>query len=116
MDHRKDPRFPVQFRSSFSSANIISGIGVLSDLSSRGCRIFSSTAVKPGTALELRIEVAESEPPLQIKQAVVRWARDGNFGVEFLNLVPEDWAKLQLTVKELERQPYERERPTDTVA
>jgi len=116
MDHRKDPRFPVQFRSSFSSANIISGIGLLSDLSSRGCRVFSSTPVKPGTALELRIEVADSEPPLQVKHAVVRWSRDGNFGVEFLNLVPEDWAKLQLTVKELERQPYERERLKDTVA
>lgn len=116
MDNRKDPRFHVQFRSSFSSANIISGIGLLNDLSSNGCRIFSSTPVKPGTALALRIEVGAEEPPLHIKQVVVRWCRDGQFGVEFLSLAPEDWARLQLTVKELARQPYERERQRDTAA
>jgi c-di-GMP-binding flagellar brake protein YcgR len=116
MDNRKDPRFSVQFRSSFSSANIISGVGLLNDLSSGGCRIFTATPVKPGTALELRIEIAESEPPLQVKQAIVRWARNGNFGVEFMNLAPEDWARLQLTVKELERQPYERERQGETAS
>ncbi len=116
MDNRKDPRFPVQFRSSFSSANITSGIGLLNDLSSRGCRIFSSTTVKPGATLELHIEVADSEPPLHVKQVVVRWCRDGHFGVEFLSLAPEDWARLQLTVKDLERQPYEQERQRDTAA
>jgi len=116
MDHRKTPRFPVQFRSSFSSANLVSGIGVLSDLSSGGCRILSSTPVKPGTALGLRIEITGEEPPLQIKQVVVRWCRDSQFGVEFLSLAPEDWARLQRTIKELERQPYERERQSDTAA
>jgi hypothetical protein len=116
MDNRKDLRFPVQFRSSFSSANIVSGIGVLNDLSSHGCRIFSATPVKPGTALELHIEVADSEPPLQVKQAVIRWSRDGSFGVEFFNLAPEDWARLQQTVKELERQPYQRERQDEDSA
>lgn len=116
MDHRKDPRFPVQFRSSFSSINIVSGVGVLSDLSSRGCRIFSSTPVKPGTALAMHIEVAGEEPPLHVKQVVVRWCRDGNFGVEFLSLAPEDWARLQLIIKELERQPYERTRQSNTAA
>jgi hypothetical protein len=116
MDHRKDPRFPVQFRSSFSSINIVSGVGVLSDLSSRGCRVFSSTPVEPGTALAMRIEVSGEEPPLHVKHVVVRWCRDGNFGVEFLSLAPEDWARLQLTIKELERQPYERARQSETAA
>ena len=116
MDNRKDPRFSVHFRSSFSSANIISGVGLLNNLSSGGCRIFTSTPVKPGTALELRIEISDSEPPLQVEQAIVRWARDGNFGVEFLNLAPEDWARLRLTVKKLERQPYERERQGETAS
>ncbi|MBM4127430.1 MAG: PilZ domain-containing protein [Nitrospira sp.] len=114
MDHRKTPRFPVQFRSSFSSANIVSGVGVLNDLSSGGCRIFSTTSVKPGTTLALCIEMFGEEPPMQIKQVVVRWCRDGQFGVEFLSLAPEDWARLQLTIKELERQPYEREQQSET--
>ena len=116
MDNRKEPRFPVHFRSSFSSANIVSGMGVLSDLSSGGCRIVSATQVEPGTTLALRIEVMDEEPPLHIKQVVVRWCRNGRFGVEFISLAPEDWARLQLAVKELERQPYQREHQDEASA
>lgn len=116
MDHRKNPRFPVQFRSSFSSANIVSGIGMLSDLSSGGCRIFSATPAKSGTTLALQIEVPGDKPPLRIKQVVIRWCRDGQFGVEFLSFAPEDWVRLQLTIKELEQQPYERADQDETAA
>ena len=113
MENRKDIRFPVQFRSSFSSANIVSGIGILGDLSIRGCRVISATQVKPGTAMELRIEITHESPMLQIKQAVVRWSRDGNFGLEFVNILGDEWARLQLVVKELEKQPFQRENKDD---
>jgi hypothetical protein len=109
MENRKHPRFPVQFRSSFSSANVVSGEGHLTDLSIRGCRVFSMTEVKPGTTLELRVEVSDDEPPVQIKQAVVRWYRDSSFGLEFVSLTPDEWARLQHVVKELEMQPYQRQ-------
>lgn len=115
MENRKDRRFPVQFRSSFSSTNIVSGVGVLGDLSIRGCRVSSVTEVKPGTEVELRIETSNSsqESPLQIKQAVVRWSRDGKFGVEFLHLVPDQWVRLQQKVRELEMEPFKREDEVD---
>jgi len=114
MENRKDPRFPVQFRSSFSSANIVSGQGTLGDLSIRGCRIHSYIEVKAGTALQLRIEVSDDEPPIQVTQAIVRWHRDNIFGLEFLSLTPDEWARLQHIVKELEMEPYQRESRTDT--
>lgn len=113
MENRKDPRFPVQFRSSFSSINIISGVGVLGDLSIRGCRIFSATPVHSGTEIEMRIEVLADEPPLQVKKAVIRWCRHDFFGLEFVDLTPEGWARLQHVVKELEAHPYERESQAD---
>ena len=110
MEHRKHPRFPVQFRSSFSSANIVSGEGNLGDLSIRGCRVFSLTEVKPGTTLQLRVEVSDDEPPIQVSQAIVRWYRDSSFGLEFVSLTPDEWTRLQHVVKDLEREPYQRER------
>lgn len=109
MDNRKHPRFPVQFHSSFSSANVVSGEGDLGDLSIRGCRVSSMTEVKPGTTLELRIEIPHDEPPIQVAQAIVRWCRASSFGLEFVNLTPDEWARLQHVVKELELEPYQRE-------
>ena len=116
MEHRQHPRFPVQFRSSFSSANIISGEGKLGDLSIRGCRIFSDADVKPGTTLRLQVDVSRQQPPIQITQAVARWCRDGSFGLEFVSLSPEEWARLQQVVKELELEPYQRAASSDDAA
>lgn len=113
MENRKDPRFPVQFRSSFSSINIVSGVGVLGDLSIRGCRVFSATPVHSGTEIEMRIELSDKEPLLHVKKAVIRWCRYDFFGLEFVDLTPDGWARLQHVVKELEAQPYERENQTD---
>ncbi len=108
MEQRKDARFPVQFRSSFSSANIVSGEGTLSDLSIRGCRVYSLVEVKPGTALQLRLQTSDDEPPIQVSQAVARWYRASHFGCEFVNLSPDEWARLQHVIKDLEKEPYER--------
>lgn len=110
MENRKHPRFPVQFHSSFSSANIVSGEGKLGDLSIRGCRVFSMTEVKPGTTLQLRLEIPDAESPINIKQAIVRWYRNSSFGLEFLSLTPGEWARLQHVVRELELEPYQHER------
>lgn len=107
MEQRQHPRFPVQFRSSFSSINRVAGDGNLGDLSIRGCRVFSPTGVTVGTALALRIEIGDDEPAVHVQQALVRWVKSGAFGVEFLSLTPDEWARLQHLVKELERQPYQ---------
>lgn len=72
------------------------------DLSVRGCRIESSTHALAGTVLELRIYVSDHEAPLGIDQAIVRWTRGKFFGVEFVSLQPEEWVRLQQTVKRLE--------------
>ena len=109
MEQRKHPRFPVHFRSSFSSANVVSGEGNLGDLSIRGCRVYSVIDVKPGTALQLRIDVSHDEPPIHVSQGIVRWYRNGSFGLEFVTLTPDEWARLQHVVKELELEPYQRE-------
>ena len=68
----------------------------------------SGVEVKPGTALELWIEALHEAPCIHVDQAVVRWYRDRSFGLEFVSLAPDEWARLQRVVKELELQPYQR--------
>ncbi|HSL02656.1 MAG TPA: PilZ domain-containing protein [Nitrospiraceae bacterium] len=60
------------------------GEGVLLDLSPAGCRMRSDIALNAGTYLALQIAVAQEPTPLAVEVSVVRWCKDGNFGVEFL--------------------------------
>ena len=93
-EKRQHPRFPVQFRSSFSSVNVVGGEGALADLSVRGCRIECRVAVKPGTELQLKIHLPNEPAPLGITVAAVRWARGETFGVEFMDMHDEEWKRL----------------------
>ncbi len=110
MEQRLNLRYRAQFRSSFSSDAMVGGEGSLLDLSIRGCRIESLIAVKPGVTLEVRIEAIEHCPPIQIQAAVVRWSREGQFGLEFEVIAPTEWAHLQDIVKQIEQEPYQLER------
>ncbi len=110
MDKRQHPRFPARFHSSFISVTVVSGEGNVVDLSLRGCRVQSLTDVQPGACLEVRIAMPEHESPIQIQQAVVRWSREHQFGLEFVTMAPEEWARLQHTVKQIEMEPYERDK------
>ena len=112
MEQRTNLRFRAQFRSSFSSVAMVGGEGSLLDLSVRGCRVESPIDVKPGAALEVRIDVGEYEPPIQIQAAVVRWARERQFGLEFEVIAPTEWSHLQHIVKQIEREPYQQESRT----
>ena len=116
MKQRKDTRFPVQFWSSFSSINVVLGEGTLSDLSIRGCRVCSLIEVKPGTALQLQVHASDHQPPIQIFQAVVRWYRASSFGCEFVNLSPDEWARLHHVMKDLEKEPFQRQQEDTEVA
>lgn len=112
MDKRKHPRFSARFHSSFTSVTVVSGEGSVLDLSLRGCCVESETSVHPGSTLTIRVHVLSDEPPVTIDEAVVRWTREGRFGIEFLSLVPEEWTRLQHTVTQLELHPYQK-KPTD---
>ena len=76
-------RIPVGYPANIQS-DIGTGEGVLIDLSPTGCRIRSDIALNAGTYLALRIAVAQEPTPLAVEVSVVRWCKDGHFGVEFL--------------------------------
>jgi len=88
---------------------VIGGEGNVVDLSIRGCRVASLTDVQPGASLDVLIETEDHEPPLRIQQAIVRWSRVKEFGLEFVTMAPEEWARLQHVVKRIEMEPYQRQ-------
>jgi hypothetical protein len=108
MEQRKNLRFPVKFRSSFSSIGLVGGEGSIVDLSIRGCRIESSIDVQPGASLDVRIQAVEGEPPIHIQAAIVRWNQGREFGLEFEVIIPTEWVHLKEFVKQLELEPYQR--------
>ena len=99
---RRFTRFQVQFQASFQSPLLVAGHGRLIDLSLRGCRISSSTPVPNGTGLEMTVHLPDHDSPVQIESAGVRWANEGEFGVEFIRMQPEAQQRLSLFVTSLE--------------
>jgi hypothetical protein len=83
MQSRCRMRVPVVYPASIQS-DTRAGEGVLLDLSPAGCRMRSNIALNAGTYLALRIAVAQEPTPVAVEVSVVRWCKDGNFGVEFL--------------------------------
>lgn len=116
MEHRKDARFAVQFWSSFSSANVVFGEGALSDLSIRGCCVFSLIEVKPGTVIQLHVHASDHETPIQIFPGSSSVVSIRRFWCEFVNLGPDEWARLHDVGKRLEMQPFQREKRNREVA
>jgi hypothetical protein len=83
MQPRCRMRVPVVYPASIQS-DTGAGEGVLLDLSPAGCRMRSNIVLNAGTYLALRIAVAQEPTPVAVEVSVVRWCKDGNFGVEFL--------------------------------
>jgi len=100
-DRRTTPRVRVQFRTTFSDATKLEGIGVLLDLSLGGCRIESPVPVVPGLALELRIHVPELEWPIMIETASVQWVSGLMFGLAFFRLREAERQRLELVINAL---------------
>ncbi len=104
MEHRRNPRFPVEFGSNFSGSQL-AGQGNVTDLSLGGCRIECSAKVRPGMQLGLEISLPDGEWPLQVDEATVRWAEGRQCGVEFARLRPDQHERLARLLEDLESGP-----------
>jgi hypothetical protein len=95
MERRQTVRLKVQFRSAFSAPLMVAGEGTVLDLSPTGCRIATQVHMSQGTTLEVRLALPDNLPPLAVESCVVRWARNHEFGVQFLSFNQEtDRARL----------------------
>ncbi len=102
MEQRKHPRYQFQCEIWFPGREE-SVAGTVSDLSMGGCKVGSPTPVDTGTYLELRIYIMGApEFPMKVDQAVVRWAKEQEFGLEFISMRPEEEERLHRFVSTLE--------------
>ena len=104
MEKRKAPRFPVQFILDFLGQYSV-GAGTVSNLSTAGCMVGSDLVVLAGWSLKLRLYLPGQVAPLVVDQAVVRWSRGLEFGVEFLAMQLKEQERLHRFVSTLETQP-----------
>ncbi len=94
MDPRVSHRIPIHYPIVFLGDNF-TGEGTVVDISEDGCAVGSDATVGPGTRLTLDIFLPDEELPIAIEQAVVRWAKEHEFGLEFISMRPEEEERLR---------------------
>ena len=85
VEHRKHRRYPVRFKSIFSTDGVHIEDGLVLDLSLGGCRLTSTIHVPSDIPIEIHIR-PDQHSPIYISKAVVRWREDPAFGLEFKEL------------------------------
>ncbi|MCC2641161.1 MAG: uncharacterized protein K0S45_1574 [Nitrospira sp.] len=66
------------------------------DLSCAGCMAKSETPVQPGLRMKLSLFLSDGqERPIHVDEAIIRWARGGEFGVEFLAMSQPQLLRIQ---------------------
>ncbi len=83
----------------------MSEAGTVTDLSLSGCKVDSKASVYIGMYLTLQMYLPGHESPLKLDQAVVRWAKEHEFGLEFISMRPEEEERLRRFVSTLETRP-----------
>ncbi len=102
--HRKSPRFDVNFGSAFAG-DTLAGQGTITNLSMGGCSIESKITPPAQSVVGLRIQLPDSQWPLEVEEAVVRWVRGHTFGLEFQTLSDPDTTRLQQLLQDLDQGP-----------
>lgn len=91
-DLRRYPRLrvPAPFPCAFSRLGLQrwtstdrTGLGVVLDLSLRGVKVMSTTAMNPGDHLAVSLRIPDQVSVMQV-DATVKWANDQLFGLEFV--------------------------------
>lgn len=84
-EHRKHERYPVHFKSIFSTDGMPIEEGPMLDLSLGGCRLTSAIHVPSSIPLELQIR-PDQHSPIYVSTAVACWEEDSDFGLAFKEL------------------------------
>ncbi len=65
-----------------------------SNLSVGGCKVHSKASVYIGRYLALDVFLRDEQTRLEVDQAAVRWAKEQEFGLEFISMRPEEEERL----------------------
>jgi DNA-binding response OmpR family regulator len=96
-NQRKHSRLPVHFPASFGDGTI-EQIGIVLDISHAGCRLRCPEADPALQYFQMQIRLIEPQDTLRVDLAVKRWARNGDLGIEFIQLKPAQHALLRWVI------------------
>ena len=103
MEERKDKRIHVRVPITFEGKQGV-GEGTLFNLSKGGCAIASNVPVQLCAHITLRLHIPTQKQPIEVTEAGVTWTSGQDFGVQFLNLAPQEKDRLQQAIAELQEQ------------
>ncbi len=98
---RRAARFPVQYTVDLLGHHDADD-GTVSDLSVGGCKVATEASVYIGMYLTLRVYLPGQQTPLKVDQAAVRWAKEQQYGLEFMSMWPEEEERLRNVVSTLD--------------
>lgn len=101
IDQRKYLRFSTTLQVAFGG-DTVAHTGTLVDISHEGCRIRSADAAPEAKYFRVEIRLDDPHATLTVDLAVLRWRRNGEFGVEFIRMEPDHQARLQSLIRSCE--------------
>ncbi len=99
---RKHPRFYASFSGSVIHQRRSHTINKSLDLSRKGCRVQSTVQAFVGMKVDLQLYLQNSQTPMLIQNAIVRWVGSQGIGIEFPPLTSPDQQQLEGTIQQLE--------------
>jgi CheY-like chemotaxis protein len=100
-DQRKFPRLAVSLPVYFGNG-VIAQSGTVLDISREGCRIRCPAVAPDVKYVQVEIRLDEPHETLRVELAVRRWSRDGEIGVEFIRMEPDQHARLLNLIRRAE--------------
>jgi hypothetical protein len=103
-EDRKARRVGVNCRLFFFGDNDFEGEAHLLDLSSTGCMARSMEPLQVGWKLKLSLFLPDGHTwPVRVEEAIVRWVRDCECGLEFLSIRPPHLHRVQQLIMKKKR-------------
>lgn len=99
---RCHPRFVARWPATYWNDHLF-GEGTVLNVSHLGCRMAGTMMVEQGMRLQLRIAPPHKEDQLCVHEARVLWAKDHEFGLEFIRLPLIDQRELSAYLEKAER-------------
>ena len=99
MEERRFPRVPVHCPVVFVGTRTVSK-GTVTNCSVLGCTVESTTILRKGDHLELTLTLPETEVPIGVNLATVRWALGGKSGLEFVVVGLEERARIRAFIND----------------
>lgn len=94
MNLRSESRLPITCSVTFSGYKLELE-GQVRNLSLSGCALESEEPIKPGTPLFLSVSLPDSDEPLEIELATVRWSQEGACGLKTIIMGLDSRERLQ---------------------